>query len=171
MKRQPRKHLEMKKKETKIYYPTKSTKSQEEKICDIWARTLTPVLSHPNRGKSAVRQVQAGTWEVLCPWIPGKSYHVPLIVVAATLLIPSSSSWRSLLLYSRLEVANTSDELYPALIHRVNTLSLACQARSITAVSPKTDVQYSEDHRLLTLPRNPAPQAISSCLFIQCQPL
>ena len=103
-----------------------------------------------------VRQVQAGTQRSLCPWIPGKSYHVPLIVVAATLLIPSSSTLKELTPLFKAGVANTSDELYPALIHRVNTLSLACQARSITAapVSPKTDVQYSEDHRLLTLPRN-----------------
>ena len=77
-----------------------------------------------------------------------------MIVVAATITYPLQLHAEEALF--KAGVANMSDELYPALIHRVNTLPLACQARSITAalVSPKTDVQYSEDHRLLTLPRN-----------------
>ena len=88
---------------------------------------------------------------------------IPLIVVAATITYPLQLHAEEALF--KAGVANMSDELYPALIHRVNTLPLACQARSITAalVSPKTYVQYSEDHRLLTLPRNLLLKLLHAC--------
>ena len=167
MKKQPRKHLEMKKEETKKYYPTKSTKSQEEKIYDIWSRTHSlPALSHSNRGESAVRQVQAGIQRSLCPWIPVKGYRVPLTVVAANITYPLQLHAEEALFKAR--VAAMSDELYPALIHRVNTLPLACQARSITAapVSPKTDNTQK------TIGYWPYPETCSSSsIFLPVQPV